>query len=34
MADINQESGVFGGISFENEINENNVVENAGTIRK
>ena len=33
MADINQESGVFGGISFENEINENNVVENAGTIR-
>ena len=22
MADINQESGVFGGISFENEINE------------
>ena len=33
MAEINQESGVFGGISFENEINENNVVENAGTIR-
>ena len=33
MADINQESCVFGGISFENEINENNVVENAGTIR-
>ena len=33
MAEINQENGVFGGISFENEVNENTVVENAGTIR-
>ena len=33
MAEINQENGVFGGVSFENEINENAVVENAGTIR-
>ena len=27
------ESGVFGGVSFEGETPENNVVENAGTIR-
>ena len=33
MADINQESGVFGGISFENEIDGDNAVENVGTIR-
>lgn len=36
MAEINQEgtSGVFGGISFEGaEINNDTVVENAGTIR-
>ena len=33
MAEINQENGVFGGVSFGNEVNENAVVENAGTIR-
>jgi|GEM_PF-628848 hypothetical protein len=33
MAEINQESGVFGGISFENNMNQSGVVENAGTIR-
>ena len=33
MAEINQESGVFGGISFENNINQSGFVENAGTIR-
>ena len=33
MAEINKETDVFGGISFENEINENNIVENAGTIK-
>ena len=32
MAEINQESGVFGGVSFENE-NEQGFIENAGTIR-
>ena len=29
MAEINQENGVFGGVSFGNEVNENAVVENA-----
>ena len=33
MAEINQESGVFGGISFENNMNQSGVVENVGTIR-
>ena len=33
MAEINQESGVFGGISFENNMNQSGVIENAGTIR-
>ena len=34
MAEINQEkAGVFGGVSFGNEIEENSVVENVGTIR-
>ena len=33
MAEINQESGVFGGISFENNMSQSGVVENAGTIR-
>ena len=34
MAEINQEkeAGVFGGVSFKDEIQENKVVENAGTI--
>ena len=32
MSELNQEKGVFGGISFEDEIQENGVVENAGTI--
>ena len=32
MAEINQESGVFGGISFENNMNQSGVVENAGTL--
>ena len=27
MAEINQENGVFGGVSFGNEVNENAVVE-------
>lgn len=35
MADINEEikTGVFGGVSFENEIENNETIENAGTIR-
>lgn len=35
MSEINQEetTGVFGGVSFENKIEENEIVENAGTIR-
>ena len=33
MAEMNQESGVFGGISFENNMNQSGVIENAGTIR-
>ena len=33
MAEINEGTGVFGGVSFENNEMENNVVENAGTIR-
>lgn len=33
MAEINQEKSVFGGISYDGEIKENNTVENAGTIR-
>ena len=34
MSELNQEKGVFGGISFEDEIQENGVIENAGTIQK
>ena len=35
MAEINEDvkTGIYGGISFEEETPENNVVENAGTIR-
>ena len=34
MAELGQEkTGVFGGVSFGNEIQENDVVENVGTIR-
>ena len=35
MAELGQENttGVFGGVSFGNEIQENEVVEHAGTIR-
>lgn len=34
MSELNQESNVFGGVSFEDEIQDNAVVENAGTIQK
>ena len=34
MSELGQESNVFGGISFENEIQNNEIVENAGTIQK
>lgn len=34
MSELNQKNDVFGGFSFENEIPENGVVENAGTIMK
>ena len=33
MSEFNNEKGVFGGISFEDEIQNNTIVENAGTIR-
>ena len=33
MSELDQGRSVFGGISFDNEINENVTVENAGTIR-
>ena len=32
MSDLNQGKGVFSGVSFEDEIPENGIVENAGTI--
>lgn len=34
MSGLNQESNVFGGVLFDDEIQDTNVVENAGTIRK
>ena len=34
MSELNQENNVFGGISFENEVQNNEAVENAGTIQK
>ncbi len=34
MSELNQEEGVFGGVSFENEAQTNEVIENAGTISK
>lgn len=33
MSEFNDEKGVFGGIAFEDEIQENATVENAGSIR-
>ena len=33
MSEFNEEKGVFGGITFENEIQENAKIENAGSIR-
>ena len=32
MSELNQGNGIFSGVSFEGEITENQVVENAGTI--
>ena len=34
MSEFGQENNVFGGISFDDEIQNNNVIENAGTIQK
>ena len=34
MSELNQGNGIFSGVSFEDEIAENKVVENAGTIMK
>ena len=34
MSELNQGKGIFSGVSFEGEITENQVVENAGTIMK
>ena len=34
MSELNQGNGIFSGVSFEGEITENQVVENAGTIMK
>ena len=33
MSELKQGKGIFSGVSFEGEITENQVVENAGTIR-
>lgn len=34
MSELDQEKNVFGGVSFEDEIQDKEVVENAGTIQK
>ena len=34
MSELNKESNVFGGVSFIDETQENEVVENAGTIQQ
>lgn len=34
MSELGQENNVFGGVSFDDEIQDSKVVENAGTIQK